>query len=219
MLSLADLDSSERKSLILLLTLYCDEFLTGVYPFRYIVRLLLLRGETNIRILDLYPPATQFDSCVTFVKVDITSLDSLRQGLILPFDATGAPPSVIFHTAAVIRFYERFPYCWNATHNINVNGTANVLTIARELPSAIVVYTSSCTVVLPRGKEHLLSDSDDKCFVSDTDWVSHNCYVRSKRIAEKLVMAADGQGGVRTGVLRPGWCVPSLRFQFPFSHH
>lgn len=175
---------------------------------RYIVRLLLLRGETNIRILDIHPPVTKFDSCVSFVKTDVTSLESLREALTLPFDATGAPPTVLFHAAAVIRFYERLPYCWDTSHKINVVGTANVLSVARELPSAIVVYTSSWTTVLPRGKEHIVSDTDDKYLVSERDWMAHSCYVRSKRMAEKLVMAADGQGGVRTGVLRPGRCVP-----------
>lgn len=144
---------------------------------------------------------------MTFVKTDITSLESLRTALSLPFDATGAPPTVIFHMAAAIRFYERLSYCWDASRTINVVGTANVLSIARELSAPIVVYTSSGDAVLPRAgiaHEERISDSDDDSLTAESRWTSQRCYARSKRMAEQLVKEANGQGGVRTGILRPG---------------
>ncbi|KAG6866286.1 hypothetical protein C0991_006382 [Blastosporella zonata] len=178
-----------------------------------IVQLLLLRGETDIRIVDLNPPAEKIASnpAVTFVETDITSLESVRRAL-GPFRRTGVPPKVIYHTAAIIRFWERFSYCWNASYKINVSGTANVIAAARELPSAILVYTSTADTAIPRPRFMKLGWDLDKnnSTVSDSDEplsdarLSGSCYSRTKLLAEQLVTQADGVNNLRTGIIRPG---------------
>ncbi|KAJ7856690.1 hypothetical protein B0H14DRAFT_2752439 [Mycena olivaceomarginata] len=177
----------------------------------YIVRLLIMRGETSIRILDVNPPApTLLDHpSVSFIKTDITSLQSVRDALGAPFPATGAPPTVIFHTAAIIRFWERASYCWDASYRVNVTGTKNILTVAKELPSAMVVYTSSSEVV--SGCPKFLRVDWDTFPVSIRDDSSppayilkEGCYARSKRMAEQLVINASVNEGLKTGILRPG---------------
>lgn len=182
-------------------------------PSSYIVRLLLLRGESNIRILDLQPPSTSIAShpSVSFIETDITSLDSIRKGLTNPFKATGEPPKVIYHTAAIIRFWERLSYCWSASYNINVVGTANLLTVAKELPSAIFIYTSTTDTAIRNPKFLRLGwDLSQSCNISDFDeplppaQLHDSCYSRSKFMAEQIVTREDGQQNLRTGILRPG---------------
>ncbi|KAG6918315.1 hypothetical protein DXG01_015173 [Tephrocybe rancida] len=181
----------------------------------YIVRLLLLRGETHIRIIDLNPPSERIASnpAVSFVKTDITSLESVRRAL-GPFESTGAPPKVIYHTAAIIRFWERFSYCWNASYDINVVGTANVIKAARELPSAILVYTSTADTVIPRPRFLRLGwGLNSNNTVSDYDEplsnarLSESCYSRTKLLAEQLVVETDGVDGLRAGIIRPGYTI------------
>ncbi|KAF8218265.1 hypothetical protein K438DRAFT_1953084 [Mycena galopus ATCC 62051] len=177
----------------------------------YIVRLLVMRGETSIRILDVNPPTSKFldHPSVSFVKTDITSLQSVRDGLCAPFPGTGVPPTVIFHTAAIIRFWERLSYCWDASYRVNVTGTRNILTVAKELPSAMVVYTSSAETV--SGSPKFLRVDWDTYPVSIRDddrtpphIVKQSCYPRSKRMAEQFVISASVNEGLKTGILRPG---------------
>ncbi|KAH9065359.1 NAD-P-binding protein [Lactarius vividus] len=194
----------------------------------YIVRLLVLRGETNVRVLDIVPPHEDFlasHPAVTYTKVDITSPSSVHAALVAPF-SSGALPSVIFHTAAAIRFWERAEYTFGASHRVNVLGTAAVLEAAKKLQTdAIVVYTSSADVVVPaprfmqNGKDYHLPPWD-KISISDDDTPlngpakSTSCYARSKLMAERLVVEANSAGGLRTGCLRPGQTItgPNDRF-------
>ncbi|KAI0345861.1 NAD(P)-binding protein [Trametopsis cervina] len=190
----------------------------------YLVRLLLLRGETSIRVVDIQPPAPALlnQSGVTYVHTDITSLPAVEAALLAPFHmpATGKEVrvSVVYHCAAIIRFWERASYTYHTSYRVNVLGTQNVLDVARRLaapgePNPIVIYTSSADVVLPRprfmklGKDYTTWPYNT-VVVSDGDpplggATSAGCYVRSKAEAEKLVVEANGKG-LRTGVLRPG---------------
>ncbi|KAJ7284438.1 hypothetical protein C8J57DRAFT_1431926 [Mycena rebaudengoi] len=175
----------------------------------YLIRLLILRGETNIRILDLTPPPPDLldHPSVSFVKTDVTSLKSVRDGLSQPFASTGSPPSVIHHTAASIRFWERASYCWNESYTVNVKGTMNVLTVAKEL-SAMVIYTSSAETVAGCPKFMRLDWNKHPVLIRDSDLpptypLKQNCYPRSKRMAEQLVISAAKEG-LKTGILRPG---------------
>ncbi|KAJ7471288.1 hypothetical protein B0H11DRAFT_1730365 [Mycena galericulata] len=176
----------------------------------YMVQLLIMRGETNIRILDLNPPQKIPDHpSVTFVKTDITSLQSVREALTPPFLGTGAPPTVIFHTAAIIRFWERAEYCWNASYRVNVIGTKNILTVAKELPSAMVIYTSSAETVAGTPKFLRVDWDGYPTSIKDDDSTptyirKESCYPRSKRMAEQLVINASANEGLKTGILRPG---------------
>ncbi|KAF7303709.1 3Beta-HSD domain-containing protein [Mycena indigotica] len=172
----------------------------------YIVRLLIMRGETNIQILDVNPPPVAIgnDPSVSFIKTDITSLDSLRQAM----PAEHNSPTVIFHVAATIRFWERAEYCFSASHHINVLGTKNVLQLAQELSNSMMIYTSSIDTVLPMPK-FLRADWDVFPAIIDDDTpvpthIHEGCYARSKRMAEQLVVEASINQGLKTGILRPG---------------
>ena len=184
----------------------------------YVVRLLVLRGETNVRVLDIAPPHEDILASypvVTYTKVDITSPSSVQAALVAPF-SSGVLPSVIFHTAATIRFWERAAYTFDASYRVNVLGTAAVLEAAKKLPTgAILVYTSSADVAIPaprfmqRGKDYHLPPWNE-IRISDNDAPlsgpakSTGCYPRTKLMAERLVLEANSADGLRTGCLRPG---------------
>ena len=192
----------------------------------YIVRLLVLRGEINVRVLDIVPPPQDIlasHPTVTYTKVDITSPSSVHAALVAPFPS-GVFPSVIFHTAATIRFWERAEYTFGASHQVNVLGTAAVLEASKKLPTgAIVVYTSSADVAVPaprfmqRGKDYHMPPWD-KIRISDDDAPlsghakSTSCYSRTKLMAERLVLEANSADGLRTGSLRPGQYVLRAHF-------
>ncbi|KAI0702274.1 hypothetical protein BC835DRAFT_1404363 [Cytidiella melzeri] len=183
----------------------------------YLVKVLLLRGETNVRILDIVSPQAELldNEAVGFIKTDITSRASVETGLLAPFPSTGKPPSVIYHCAANIRFWERASYTYHESHRVNVQGTQNVINVAQIMPDdTILIYTSSSDVVLPRprfmklGADYghwpyntvVVSDADPPLGENER---SSSCYARSKIEAEDLVLRANGLG-LRTASLRPG---------------
>jgi nucleoside-diphosphate-sugar epimerase len=183
----------------------------------YLVKILLLRGETSIRILDVALPNAELleNKAVSFIQTDITSRSSVEAGLLAPFASTCKPPSVIFHCAANIRFWERASYTYQESYRVNVQGTQNVVDVARMLPEpALLIYTSSSDVVLPRphfmklGKDYgqqpyntvIFSDADPPLGENEA---SSSCYARSKIEAEQLVLEAN-EPHLRTASLRPG---------------
>ena len=147
----------------------------------------------------------------------MTSIQSVRDGLTQPF-SDGCLPNVIYHTAALIRFWERASYTWQTTHNVNVQGTANVLSVAKKLPNAILIYTSTADACVPCPKflrlgldcktppyhTVTISDNDPPLKPSQS---SQCCYTQSKVLAERLVIGANGWNGLKTGIIRPGWWV------------
>ncbi|KAF7978498.1 hypothetical protein HWV62_45649 [Athelia sp. TMB] len=184
---------------------------------RFIIKLLLLRGETKIRVLDIHPPHSDVASepGVHYIHTDISSLQSVREGLSAPFPGPSDLPIVIFHTAALIRFWERASYTWKASHKVNVLGTSNVLSVAKKLPNATVIYTSSADAAIPAPKFSRLgfdqkSPPRDTVTISDNDVplapdaASESAYTRSKVAAERLVIGANGWNGLKTGIIRPG---------------
>ncbi|GLB38487.1 putative 3-beta hydroxysteroid dehydrogenase/isomerase family protein [Lyophyllum shimeji] len=124
-------------------------------------------------------------------------------------------PSVIYQIAAIICFWERRSYCWDASYDINVAGLENVLTAVKALTSALLIYTSTADTVIRRPKFMRLGWDLDKAprAVSDSDaplspaHLSDSCYARTKLLAEQLVIKADGIGGLRSGIIRPGFTI------------
>ncbi|KIJ13024.1 hypothetical protein PAXINDRAFT_136533 [Paxillus involutus ATCC 200175] len=186
----------------------------------YLIRLLLLRGETNIRVVDLNPPETAISSqtAVSFIRADITDPVSIRDALLQPFDTTGSPPTVIYHTAALIRFWERLYYTWHLSYKVNVLGTRNIVAAAKDIPGAVLIYTSTADAVVHSTKFFRLGlDAKhppwNKCAISDDDpplgpWEQHeSCYAKSKVLADRLIISANGQSGLKTGIIRPGYTI------------
>lgn len=180
-----------------------------------IVELLLLRKEKNIRIIDIMPPRSRELSqhpSVTFLKADITSSASLREALLAPFPSTGKPPSVVYLTAIIVRFWERALYCKDASWPVNVTGTRNVLDAVAQLPGEpILVYTSTGELSVEAPNHWSLSGPDHKQKVYSDDTVAKSYeqrrwYTKSKFAAEQLILEADKKSTrVRHGIIRPGY--------------
>ncbi|EGN97982.1 hypothetical protein SERLA73DRAFT_74243 [Serpula lacrymans var. lacrymans S7.3] len=183
----------------------------------YLVRLLLSRGETNIRVLDLRPPPPEIISnrSVSYVRTDITSAVSVRNALLQPFESTGSPPSVIYHMAVIIRFWERNSFSWPISYGINVVGTKNIIAAAKQISGATLIYTSTADAVLHSAKScHVGLDASSSSIVVNDNAIplsSWGCresnYARSKIISERLIVEANGQKGLKTGIIRPGYTI------------
>ncbi|KAF5390106.1 hypothetical protein D9757_003849 [Collybiopsis confluens] len=200
----------------------------------WIIQHLLKRGEppSNIRIVDLRPP-TRLDfqsgpaSQIPFVKADITEPDQV----VAAFKAAWPPLSsssnseiTVFHTAAVIRFYERHPSLLPLS-KINVVGAENVIKASQAVGASILIYTSSGSVVQrsirlllfpwvekePRNFVQVLGDQEPSELPSTLDGFTC-CYSFTKLEAETMVRKADKSFSgskettartLRTGCLRP----------------
>ncbi|KAI0827128.1 NAD-P-binding protein [Trametes gibbosa] len=199
----------------------------------WIVLHLIARGEDprRIRILDvrrpvrqdmLEGPATEVDFC----QVDVTNAAAVEAAFRKPWadgvpDGDPEPELTVFHTAAIIRFYERHPALQIYSDRVNVQGTRNVVDAARKAGASALVYTSSGSVAVRRSRfwlwpwerepahfVQLIDDDDMRVPARHAHFFSN--YAVSKRKAEMLVRGADGlpsgaAGGVlRTGCIRPG---------------
>ena len=114
---------------------------------------------------------------VNYQAGDITDIASIRSVVL------DLCPSVIIHAA-----------CPNATsatakafHQVTVQGTQNLLQVAREAPSVkVFIFTSSATMAA--GPEHI--DLDESTPLADSDPNSHP-YARTKAQADKMVLRAN----------------------------
>ncbi|QRV88911.1 3-beta hydroxysteroid dehydrogenase/isomerase family protein [Ceratobasidium sp. AG-Ba] len=185
---------------------------------RYIVRTLLGRGETLVRIIDVVPPDLSGDagakdhlSHADFVKADVTDYGSIKDAMTRPFGNTGITAQVVIHTVGVIRHWERLPYLKHLSQNVNIGGTKNVIKISQELETVgVFVFTSTAGVFLPPANYLRLTRNYGVVFNDDIPSgmpLSHAHYPETKREADALVRAADNIGGIRTGVLRPGMAI------------
>lgn len=183
---------------------------------RFIVKSLLARGETLVRIIDVVPPPVSNDQVATgdlsqaeFIKADVTNYESIKDAISRPFGNTGRTAEVVFHVVAVIRHWERLAYLKHLSHMVNVGGTENVLKVSQELGTVrSFVFTSSTGAYLPPALYMRLGlNSSAVKFGEDPPanmkLATHH-YSTTKREADTIVRAADGVKGVRTGVLRPG---------------
>ncbi|KAJ8508386.1 hypothetical protein ONZ45_g9335 [Pleurotus djamor] len=179
--------------------------------FVCIVKLLLLRGEDNIRIIDLQEPPQDLRGLpsVTWSRADITNAQEIRDAILAPF-ASGKHAQVIYLTAATLRFWERAAYTWDHTYRINVLCVRNVLEAAKDLPNAILVYTSSAGVSVPTAKYLRLEHSEESVISDETPDppTPQSCYYRSKRLAEDLVRKANKEcPTIKAAILRPGYTI------------
>ncbi|KAI0360487.1 NAD(P)-binding protein [Trametes cingulata] len=166
-------------------------------------------------------PVTEVD----FVHVDVTNAAAVEAAFRKPWPKTTAdgepePELTVFHTAAIIRFYERDPSLQPYSDRVNVLGTRNVVEAARKVGAATLIYTSSGSVGVRRTRFWLWPwEQEPDMFVQridddETDMPQQHeeffsNYAVSKRKAETIVREADraptARGGVlRTGCVRPG---------------
>jgi 2-alkyl-3-oxoalkanoate reductase len=144
---------------------------------------------SEVRIFDRHPPnLPETDSGIRYVYTPGDIRD--RDALIRSFDGA----DVVLHLAAIVD-WGTHPEA--EVHAVNVAGTANVLNACRAAGVDSMVFTSSLDAVctgkpIGAGDEHL--PYPDRF---------PNSYCRSKAEGERLVLDADGVGGLRTVVLRP----------------
>lgn len=156
---------------------------------------------------------------VGFMFADVCDLDSLRVAFKASWpDSSSNKKITVFHAVAEIRYYECHPFFLPRSFDINVTGTQNVLTTAKEFDVDIFIYTSSGCIPIRRTnfwlrpwQRHPITSvqvvTDESCSPmtqrKHEDFCSNYAY--TKYLAEGLVCEADSPGrGFRTGCLRPG---------------
>jgi len=198
----------------------------------WIIIHLLKRGESpaNIRIIDLRPP-TRLDFAsgpakeVQFVPADISKSEQVEAAFKAPWPNASSPTAeiTVFHSAAIIRFYERHPSVLPLS-KLNVVGTEHVINASRAIGASILIFTSSGSVAQRNTRLLLIPwlEKEPKNFVQVLGDQELNelpksleeftcCYSHSKLEAETMVRKADkcssGSEGtetvLRTGCLRP----------------
>ncbi|KAK9897525.1 NAD(P)-binding protein [Cystobasidium minutum MCA 4210] len=194
-----------------LITGACGSF--GVW----LVQILHRRGEREIYCLDMapLPPSIQGLEGTHYLRCDISSADDVKRAF------EKARPDVVFHIAANIRFWERAHFTYKYSKAVNVDGTRNIIEALQAAPNTsekLLLYCSSAAVQLPSpllmrlgynfvdyASSYTLSDDRP---IPDHHRAEHD-YAVSKTEADRLVRAANGQQGLRTGVLRPGMTICS----------
>ena len=185
---------------------------------------LLARGQPpeSIRIVDFQKlhrrdmvngPASHVD----FVQTDISSAAATEAAFSKPWPASVARlPLTVFHTAAVIVPTDRSLLTYAFTENVNVRGTENLLSAARQTGADVFISTSSASISirpmqpwmapwswrsLPRNFSQVLDDSDFARPIRPHPEFYAN-YPYSKAVAERAVCAANSPR-LRTGSIRP----------------
>ncbi|OCK83308.1 NAD(P)-binding protein [Lepidopterella palustris CBS 459.81] len=202
----------------------------------WIVIHLLLRGENPlaIRVIDIRQRSLkslistfQKHSCydtlrkayplVGYEHADISSEDSTLRAFNAAWPTNVAKlPLTIFHTAAVIRMYERYKDFLPRSIPINIGGTRNVISAAKVSGADVLISTSSASIntraprwwlppwrLYPQGSWQIERDEDFMLEDTYADFVSNYNYTKAR--AEKLIRGEDdAKSGFRTGVIRPG---------------
>jgi dihydroflavonol-4-reductase len=139
---------------------------------------LLIRSSSRVENLEGLDAET--------ITGDLRNPESLRSAL--------QNCDVLVHTAADYRLWVRDP---QAMYAANVDGTRNLLALAREVGVRRVVYTSSVATMGFREDGTIV---DENTPVSLDDMIGH--YKRSKFLAEQEAIAA-AQGGQQVMILNP----------------
>ncbi len=104
----------------------------------------------------------------------------------------------VFHTAALINLLSLYrPAEKRMVYEVNCIGTQNVLRAAAAAGSQALVHTSTFNVVLDR----VLNNQDESLPYARK---TRDLYSQTKIEAERMVLKADGENGLRTCALRPG---------------
>ena len=165
-------------------------------------------SEWSITVVDLKPPRKdQVD--VKYIIGDITKIADVRKVV------ETAKPTCIIHTAGLVpdlanRYGRRLH---KRVYEVNVEGTRNMLAVAKELGTEAFVWTSSCCCVT----------DDMSCQYPNIDesWPTSGqslIYGESKTIAEALVLAASDEK-LSTCALRPPVLFGPEDYQFVPSVH
>lgn len=166
---------------------------------REIIKCLIADGHYAVHSLDILLPEEKdrVEGVCTYIQADITSYDDLCVAL------NGV--DVVFHCASLTPVTIR--HSKEAYHQVNVVGTENVIKACTERGVKRLLYTSSASVTLSKNPNLPSCDVDESCEIPSDPL---NVYVATKGIADQLVRAANGKGGIQTCVLRPNAFLHSI---------
>ncbi|KAL6052374.1 erg26, C-3 sterol dehydrogenase [Balamuthia mandrillaris] len=158
----------------------------------HLVEALLARGETRVRIFDLQNnPIFKDDPSVEFIPGNILNSQQLSKA------CQGV--NVVFMPAALVDYWSRFAFQYEGIHAVNVVGMENVIAACQENGVEKLIQTSSSAVLLD-------AKSLQHAGVDETTPYTKNPpghYSRTKVLAEKAVLAANGKRGLSTISIRP----------------
>lgn len=169
---------------------------------QHLLRVLLEKEDKlkEIRLFDKHIDASLQDHSTDLVKVVVT------QGDVTDYQSVAQicrGVDVIIHTASLVDVWHRVPE--KVIHAVNVEGTENVIKACVENGIQYLVYTSSMEVVGPNVKgDPFIRGNEDTPYN-----ICHDMpYPRSKALAEKLVLQANGTkvnsgANLHTCALRP----------------
>ncbi|XP_022523814.1 putative short-chain dehydrogenase/reductase family 42E member 2 [Astyanax mexicanus] len=156
----------------------------------------LARQGTSVILLDLHKPPWDVPDGAVFLQGDVRDYDNLYK--------ICAGVDCIFHTASYgMSGPEQLKK--EQVESVNVGGTNNVINVCSERGISRLVYTSTVNVVFA-GRPIEEGDEDSIPCVPLHMHIDH--YSRTKAIADRMVLAANGRslkggGLLRTCVLRP----------------
>jgi nucleoside-diphosphate-sugar epimerase len=140
------------------------------------------------------------DDVLVFCRGDYPRLHELgveiQRGDIRDKEAVAAACSgcdVVFHTAAIPGVWGP----WSLYYEINTVGTEHVIAGCQQQGVQKLVYTSSPSVVFGNAPH----EAADETLPYPTEYACH--YPHTKALAEKAVLAANGERGLATCALRP----------------
>jgi nucleoside-diphosphate-sugar epimerase len=184
----------------------------------WIANHLLARGEDPkaVRVLDLAPPAQELlDHGIGYTKVNITDELAVETAFEEPWPATAANlPLTVYHTAAVIRPSDRLQSMLSLCSKVNIDGTRNVLSVAKKAGASCFIWTSSGSIGIHRPKfwimpwatepKRVVQVLNDEAKLPEKHEEFFGNYAVSKAEAERIVRTADDpENNFRTGCIRP----------------
>jgi nucleoside-diphosphate-sugar epimerase len=158
---------------------------TGAAGFvgRHLVSALRTRGD-DVVASDVAPDSPWED--VRYERADLRERDAL--------DALVAGADVVFHSASIVHTRKTKV---DTVFAVNLQGTKNLIAACKKAGVARLVYVSSASAVY-EGSD--IEDGDETLPYSS---ISQAPYADSKIAAEKEVLAADDEAGLRTCAIRP----------------
>ncbi|KAL3421064.1 3-beta hydroxysteroid dehydrogenase/isomerase [Phlyctema vagabunda] len=160
---------------------------------RHIVKALLDDPTSpKVAVMSRNPTSNQFEN-VSYHTGDVTDYETVSSLL------TKVQPRVIINTASPVAYADhehKSDYL-----KVSVDGTANLLACAAEIPSVrAYVYTSSAPIIAGAGAAYYRSDETAPTLnvIRKGD-----PYHIAKAIADQMVLDANDPKGIRTATIRP----------------
>ena len=156
-----------------------------------LIRALLYRGETRIRVFDKVPREPWCsDPRVEFIQGDICSLRQVQ--------SVCTNVDIVFLTAAAIRYMDELPHELPRSYQVNVVGTKNVVQACKVHRVEKLIYTSSIMASVSKTITSSTILTEDSPPIDSNASPSHYCW--TKGMSESIVRGS----GVNAVIIRPG---------------